>query len=83
MNQPPVYLISRRADPDQIRQVLAITPLAAVIICDPRDADFAKQFFDTVSYLQQPIAVVADFSDPLTAIDENGRLCPLLSPSKI
>jgi hypothetical protein len=80
MNQPTVYLISRRLTTEQLQDAqnkLAITPLAAVVICDPRDADFAKQFCDTVSNLRQPIAIVADFEEPLTAVDENGSLCPL------
>jgi hypothetical protein len=78
---PTIYLISRTLTEEQInkvREALFITPLAAVVICDPRDADLAKNFSDTVTSLQQPIAVVADFDTPLTAVDENGSLCPLL-----
>lgn len=84
MNQPPVYLISSKLSPEQIEQVkslLLITPLAAVIICDPRDAVLAHNFCDIVSNLRQPIALVADFEVPLTAVDENGSLCPLQLPS--
>lgn len=77
MNQPTVYLISKRADIDQVKQALLITPLSAVVIADIRDAAFAKQLCDTVSNLQGPIAIVADFEEPLTAIDENGTLCPV------
>lgn len=81
MNQPPVYLISRRLTPEQIETVkaaLLITPLSAVVICDSRDAQLAHNFSDTVSNLQRPIAIVADFEAPLTAIDESGNLVPLL-----
>lgn len=81
MKIPTVYLVSRRLSPEQIqqaREALQITPLAAAVICDPRDADFAKQFSDSVTTLQQPIVIVADFEAPLTAVDENGKLCPLL-----
>lgn len=85
MNQPPVYLISKRLTPaliEEIKAALLITPLAAVVICDPRDAELAHNFSDTVSNLQQPIAVIADFDAPLTALDENGSLCHLLKPFK-
>lgn len=81
MNQPPVYLISRRLTPEQIEAVkaaLLITPLSAVVICDARDAAFAKNFADDVTTLQRPIAIVADFESPITAVDETGALCPLL-----
>lgn len=77
MNQPPVYLISRNLTPEQIEAVkaaLLITPLSAVVICDSRDAQLAHNFCDTVSNLQRPIAIVADFEEPLTAIDETGTL---------
>lgn len=84
MNQPSVYFISSSLsseDIDKVRAALQLTPLAAVIICNPRDTDFARQITDHVSYLKQPIAIVADFAVPLTAVDEDGRLCPLLLPS--
>jgi hypothetical protein len=85
MNQPTVYLVSNKLTPEQIETVkaaLLITPLSAVIICDIRDAAFAHNFCDTVSNLKQPIALVADFDEPLTALDETGSLCPLQLHSK-
>jgi hypothetical protein len=85
MNQPTVYLISKRLTPDQVEAVkatLLITPLSCVVICDPRDAALAHNFSDTVSNLKQPIALVADFDEPLTALDETGSLCPLQLPFK-
>jgi hypothetical protein len=81
MQIPTIYLISKRLTPEQIESVkaaLLITPLSCVVICDPRDASFAHNFSDTVSNLKQPIALVADFESPLTAIDENGTLVSLL-----
>jgi len=77
VNQPTVYLISKRLTDEQIEAVkaaLVITPLSCVVICDPRDAAFAHNFSDTVSNLQRPIALVADFEQPLTAITETGSL---------
>ena len=81
MQTPMIYLVSKRLSPEQIEAVksaLLITPLSAAVICDSRDASLAHNFCDTVSNLQRPIALVADFEVPLTAIDENGNLCPLL-----
>lgn len=75
MNPPPVYLVSSKLSLEQIEQVkrlLLITPLSAVIICNPRDAALAHNFCDIVSTLRQPIAIVADFETPLTALTENG-----------
>lgn len=81
MQTPTIYLVSSRLTAEQadlIAQAFRITPLSAVIISDPRHAELAKLFSETVSTLKQPIALVADFETPLTAIDENGSLCPLL-----
>lgn len=81
---PKIYLISRDLTDDQrlqVQQALSITPLSAVIITDPRDAKLAAEFCQWISSLQQPIAILADFDDPLTAIQEDGSLCPLLSQS--
>lgn len=85
MVQPSVYFISRNLTPEQIqsiREMLLCTPLAAVIVCDPRDAEVAANFSDVTSFLPRPIAIVADFPDPLTAVNPDGSLCPLLKPSK-
>lgn len=81
MQIPTVYLVSKRATPEQIERIkeaLSLTPVAAFVVADPRDALWATQFHDTVTPLKQPIAIVADFENPLTAVDENGSLCPLL-----
>jgi hypothetical protein len=81
MQTPKVYLISRTLtdeQADQVRAALGITPLAAVVIADPRDAEKATKFCDNIESLRQPIAIMADFAVPLTAVNEDGSLCPLL-----
>lgn len=81
MQTPKVYLISRRLTDEQrdiIKSALGITPLHAIIIADPRDSRLAAEFCEAVSTLQQPIAILADFDSPLTALNEDGSLCPLL-----
>ena len=81
MQTPKVYLISRKLTEeqrDQIKAALSITPLQAVIATDPRDTVTAFEFCDKVEVLHRPIAVYADFDSPLTAVNEDGSLCPLL-----
>ena len=78
---PKLYLIGRGLTEEQVervRQALAVTPLDALIVSDPRDADTAKQYCETITALSRPIAILADFDAPLTAVNEDGSLCPLL-----
>jgi hypothetical protein len=74
---PKLYLIGRGLTDEQVervRQALAITPLDAVVVSDPRDAELAKQYCDTVTALSRPIAILADFDAPLTAVNSDGSL---------
>lgn len=78
---PKVYLISRKATEEQlnlVKDALSITPLAAVVATDPRDVMKAMEFCSKAEVLHRPIAIFADFDSPLTAINEDGTLCPLL-----
>ena len=78
---PKVYLISRKLTDEQretVERALSITPLAAIIPADPRDIELAIKYCELVSTLQQPIAILADFDLPLTAINEDGSLCPVI-----
>jgi len=78
---PKLYLIGRGLTEEQVervRQALAVTPLDALVVSDPRDAELAKQYCETVTALSRPIAILADFDAPLTAVNEDGSLCPLL-----
>jgi hypothetical protein len=82
---PKIYLVSRDITPeqrDEVLRALSITPLAAVIVADPRDINQAIELCRTAEVLHQPIAILAGFENPLTAVNEDGSLCPLLSPSK-
>ncbi len=83
MSSPKLYLISRKLTTEQIdniRAALSITPLAAVVTPDIRDSQIANEF-GTATDLQRPIAILADFDEPLTAVNSDGSLCPLLLPS--
>lgn len=74
---PKVYLISRKLTAEQIEVVqraLSITPLAAIVTTDPRDKSLAESFCERATALQQPIAILADFTDPLTAVNDDGTL---------
>lgn len=78
---PKIYLISRKATEEQVARIkdaLGITPLAAVVAADPRDVLKASEFCSTAEVLHRPIAILADFDTPLTAVNEDGSLCPLL-----
>lgn len=81
MNTPKVYLLSRTLTDEQKEQVqlaLSITPLAAIIVTDPRDLPLALSICDKAQVLHHPVAVLAEFENPLTAIAEDGSLCRLL-----
>ena len=81
MQTPKVYLISRKLTDEQREQakaVLSITPLDCVICLDVRDLQTAQQFAAVSSQLARPIAILADFDSPLTAVNEDGSLCHLL-----
>lgn len=78
---PKVYLISRNLTDEQkqaVQSALALTPLAAIITPDIRDLQIAKEYCETVSALEQPVAILADFDLPLTALNPDGTKCPVL-----
>lgn len=77
---PKIYLISRNLDPEQlarVQQALSITPLAAVVVTDIRDLALAKQFSENAGVIHDAIAILADFEEPLTALQEDGAVCPI------
>jgi hypothetical protein len=81
MQTPKVYLISRELTEEQREKVLAalsVTPLAGIIAADPRDIQKAVELCPNAETLQRPIGILADFAFPLTAVNEDGSLCPLL-----
>lgn len=81
MQIPKVYLISRNLTAEQksaAQAALALTPLAAIITPDIRDSQIAKEYCETVAPLDQPIAILADFEEPLTALNPDGTKCPVL-----
>jgi hypothetical protein len=81
MNTQKVFLIKRDLTDEQKEQVqaaLSITPLAALVVTDPRDVLNALSFCQTAQVLNHPVGVLADFENILTAINEDGSLCPLL-----
>ena len=78
---PKVYLISRTLTDEQrerIQTALSITPLSAVVVADPRDVAMGMEFCQAATVLQRPIAILAEFDFPLTAVNEDGSLCTLL-----
>jgi hypothetical protein len=80
MNTPKVYLISRTLtdeQKEQVQQALSITPLAAIIVADPRDLPLALSICDKAQVLHHPVAVLAEFEHPLTAVNEDGSLTTL------
>lgn len=77
---PKIYLISRNLTQEQvskIREALSITPLQTIIVADARDVDGARPFCEAVTGLSEPIAIFADFENPLTALSLDGTLCPI------
>lgn len=75
---PKIYLISRKLTAEQlerVQQALSITPLAAVVVTDTRDLALAKQFSENAGIIHDPIAILADFEEPLIALNEDGSLC--------
>lgn len=84
MNVPTLYLISRKLSVEQIddiRAALSITPLSAVVTPDIRDEKLAAEFGGEVTLLNHPIAILADFDEPLIAVNSDGSLCPVPIPS--
>lgn len=64
-NPPTVYLINRGLTDEQIEQLkdyLAITPLAAVLVTKLSDLDYARKITgEHAAVLSRPIAVIGDF----------------------
>jgi hypothetical protein len=78
---PKVYLVKRGLTTEQtekIQAALSITPLSAIVVTDPRDVNTAMELCDRAEVLHRPIAIFADFENLLTAINEDGSLCPVL-----
>lgn len=78
---PKVYLISRNLTDEQrdvVQAALSITPLSAIVVADARDVLKALELCSKAEVLKQPIAILADFENILTAVNEDGSLCPLL-----
>ena len=71
---PKIYLISRKADREKIRVALAITPLQAIVVADPRDINTAEDLCEHRTVLSRPIGILADCDAPLTAVNDDGTL---------
>jgi hypothetical protein len=74
---PSIYLISKNLTEEQIQAIvdaLSITPLDLVLVTSAQDVPLAKRFSETVTGLHRPIAILADFEKPLTAVTEDGTL---------
>ena len=81
MSTPKVYLIKRGLKNEEMAAVLSalsIHPLDAVIYADVRDGAEAQEYAEKTFELHRPIAILADFDAPLTAINDDGSLCPVL-----
>jgi len=74
---PKIYLISRKADLEKVQTALAITPLQAVIVADPRDVNAPEKICEHRTVLSRPIGILADFDAPLTAVNPDGTLTPV------
>lgn len=77
MVQPKVYLISSKLSEEQILRIqnaLSITPVDVVVATAPHLGDLARKFSEDVTGLNRPIAIVADFEVPLTALNEDGSV---------
>lgn len=83
MNIPMVYLINRgmtEQKKEELRRLLSLTPLQAIAVTSPQDADYARTLDlspDMISLLGRPIAIIGDFYDDCTALGE-GPPCRLL-----
>lgn len=77
---PSVYLISRKVTDEQARaiaEILSITPIDVAIIANPEDVSLARKFCEKVTGLHRPIAIVADFDSPFSAVQADGSVQPL------
>jgi hypothetical protein len=77
MTSPKVYLIKRTLTDEQkdvVKAALSITPLSAVVVTDPRDTVSALEYCTEARVLARPIAILAEFDSPLTAVNEDGSL---------
>jgi hypothetical protein len=74
---PKIYLISSKASEEQVERIksaLSLTPVDVVVATAPQLGDFCRKFSEDVTGLNRPIAIVADFEAPLTAINDDGSL---------
>lgn len=80
MNPPTVYLIKRGLTEEQaekLRTLLSLTPLQAIAVSSPQDADYARSLdlpSEAVRLLHRPIAVIGDFEADLTEVGD-GTTC--------
>lgn len=83
MQPPTVYLLNRGMTEDKmqrVRELLSITPLQAIVILTPQDADYARRLdlpSEITRLLHRPIAIIGDFEADCTALGE-GQPCRLL-----
>lgn len=77
MTVPKFFLISSRATEAEmagILKVLSFTPVEMALVSRPQDVEKAKQITEHVSGLHRPIAIIADFVEPLTVVTDEGTL---------
>lgn len=73
MRPPTIYLIRRGLTEEKmskLKDALSLTPLEAVIITAPQDAEYASEFHPAVTLLNRPIAIIGDFSEDCEALGE-------------
>lgn len=74
MNPPTVYLIRRGLTEEKIQQLrdyLALTPLAAVIVTSLGDLDYARSLADEHAMaIARPIAIVGDFDQDFAELGD-------------
>lgn len=75
MNLPKFFLVSSKAteaEMEAINKAISFTPVEMALVSRPQDVEKAKQITEHVTGLHRPIVIVADFSDPLTVISDDG-----------
>jgi hypothetical protein len=77
MNVPKFFLVSSRCTEAQIekaREAFDLTPVDVALVARPQDVELARKITEQVTGLHRPVAIVADFENPLTIIMEDGSV---------
>jgi hypothetical protein len=74
---PKFFLVSSRCTEAQIesaQKAFALTPVDVALVARAHDVELARKVTEQVTGIHRPIAIVADFENPLTIVMDDGSV---------